>query len=493
MTTAELSAARRRSVPGGPALATFRYAWVLPLVAGIAAVAIAVAGIGWVGSAVGTVLLLLFLAFFVRHLAFGVAALAAGRVDLAHADIAAAATDDRLPPVTVIVACKNEEAVVDHLVGSLLRLDYPGDRMELIVADDASTDGTAAALDRLAERHDRLRVLHRPAHVRHGKPAALNDALAMATGEIIVVFDADHRPRPDVVRRLVRHFDDPSVGAVQGRCVIANSGDSTLARLVAMDYNGGYLINEYGRQAVFELPAYGGANCATRASVLRALGGWNERSVTEDTDVTMRMLLSGYRVRYDVTAVDEEEGVVTFGRYWRQRYRWARGHQQCWRDYRSAVWRTPRLSRMQKVETTMFLYGFHLPVVSALGLVVMILWGLGISAPAAASVLFVYTILLFLGPLVEVGGGLILARSDRRWAASMVWFLPLFFASMALCTLAWFDGILDRPYTWVKTKRRADADEPPGTVPPAAGTARPQVAGATVAAGGLGASGGAER
>lgn len=284
----------------------------------------------------------------------------------------------------------------------------------------------------------------------------------MARGDILLVFDADHRPRPDVARRLVRHFDDPNVGAAQGRCVIRNAGDSPLATLVAMDYAGGYLINEYGRQAVFTLPAYGGANCAVRASVVRDLGGWNVRSVTEDTDLTMRVVLSGYRVRYDVGAVDEEEGVVSFRRYWRQRYRWARGHQQCWRDYRSAVWRSPRLTLLEKIETTMFLFGFHLPVVSALGLVVMVLWGLGLATPAAASVLFVYTILLFLGPLVEVGGGLIMAGADKRAAVEMVWFLPMFFAAMGVCIAAWFDGILGRPYAWVKTMRRLDREHGAG-------------------------------
>lgn len=306
----------------------------------------------------------------------------------------------------------------------------------------------------------------------------MNEALAVASGEIAVVFDADHRPRPDAVRRLVRHFAHPKVAAVQGRCVISNAQDSPLASLVALDYYGGYLVNEYGRQAVGGLPAYGGANGAVRTSLLRSMGGWNEDSVTEDTDLTIRLLLRGYLVRYDVTAVDEEEGVVTFRRFWRQRYRWARGHQQCWRDYRRAVWQSPHLGLVEKIETTMFLYAFHMPAVAALGLVVMILWGLGIAAPAVASLLFVYTMMLFLGPLVEIGGGMILAGETKRSAASLAWFLPLFFVSMAICTKAWFDGIVGRRYSWVKTARSAERNEV-GTQRVGNAGLRPRAAGAS--------------
>ena len=284
------------------------------------------------------------------------------------------------PGVTVLVACKNEESVVERLLESLLRLDYPAALLEFVIGTTARPTGPARSSMR-APAESPVRVVHRDPGASGGKSGALNVGLALALGEVIVVFDADHQPHPDVVRRLVRHFEDPAVAAVQGRCVIRNPEDSMLTKLVAIDYQAGYLVNEYGRQCIYELPAYGGANCAVRATELRAAGGWNDHSVTEDTDLTLRLMLAGRRVRYDVTAVDEEEGVVTLGRYWRQRYRWARGHQQVWRDYRRAVWRSPRLSAREKVETTMFLLGFHVPVVSAVGLGILVLWSVGARPP----------------------------------------------------------------------------------------------------------------
>jgi 1,2-diacylglycerol 3-beta-glucosyltransferase len=356
----------------------------------------------------------------------------------------------------VLVACKNEQFVVDRLVTALLGLDYPPELLQLIVIDDGSDDDTAAILDRRAAVEPRLLALHRvPGEGHKGKSAALNHALPMVTGEIVVVFDADHRPAPDVLRLLVRHFEDPVVGAAQGRCRIRNAADAPLTRLVTVDYLAGYLVNEFGRQSVFGMPAYGGANCAIRVSCLRDLGGWNVHSVTEDTDVTLRLVLSGFRVRYEPAAIDDEEGVTTVGRYWKQRYRWARGHQQVCRDYVLHVLRAPHLSISERVETVMFLLVYHVPVASLLALSTLFLSIAGLIPSAALPGGFVLWTLLFLGPLLEIGGGMVLTGTRRNDVFALVWFMPMFLLSAALCTKAWFDGLSGSAYTWVRTDRSA--------------------------------------
>lgn len=427
--------------------------WTLAALTGVVVLAVAAVGLQAVVTTIGLVLQAMFVLFFLRHLGFAVSAMRTAPADLELPEVPLAGP---VPVVTVLVACHNEESVVDGLVTSLLALDYPEQALQLVVVDDRSDDATGALLQQRAQTEPRLTCLTRPPEARGGKAAALNSALPLVRGDVVIVFDADHQPRPDVVRRLVRHFADPGVGAVQGRCEVRNRDDSLLARLVSIDYLAGYLVNEYGRQALFELPAYGGANCAVRTSSLRSAGGWNEASVTEDTDLTIRLLLRGERVRYDVGAVDTEEGVVTLERFWRQRYRWARGHQQAWRDYRAAVWSSRYLTTGQKVEATMFLLVFHLPVASAVGLVVLALWSAGLVTLPAGPDLAVAWTLLFLGPLLELGGGLLIAGSQRRDALSLVLFLPIFLVSIALCTKAWLDGVRGRPYGWVKTQRSGD-------------------------------------
>jgi cellulose synthase/poly-beta-1,6-N-acetylglucosamine synthase-like glycosyltransferase len=431
--------------------------WTLLGLAGGGAILYGALGVQAASLAIVTALLVVFLVFLVRHLAFAASALAA-----APGDMRSRIGFDfgYRPFVSVLVPCRNEELVIEGLLGTLLALDYPADRHEIIVIDDGSDDATGAIVTDFGRAHPHVRCLHREPGAGGGKSGALNAALRVARGEIIVVFDADHKPRADVLRRLTRHFADPRVGAVQGRCIVRNSGESQLARTIAVDYYSGYLVNEYGRQSLFDLPAYGGSNCAVRASWLEAFGGWNEETVTEDTDLTLRLVFVGQFVRYDVTAIDTEESVPTFRRFWRQRYRWARGHQQAWREYRSVALRTKQLSPVRRIETMMFLLVYHVPVLCALGLVMVALraagvldWGSGLDLTPVAT-------LLFLGPLLELASGLIVSRSPRSAAWGILLFLPTFVVFTIVCTISWFDGIVGKPYTWAKTPRTGHGQAP---------------------------------
>jgi cellulose synthase/poly-beta-1,6-N-acetylglucosamine synthase-like glycosyltransferase len=430
--------------------------------AGVLLLVIAWLGLSTTVTTVAVLISFLYLAFFVRHLLFAISALQTVREDLAAPVIGPSIW----PTVTVLVSCHNEEAVVGRLTQAIGHLDYPADLLQVIIVDDGSTDRTGELLDAWAAT-GAGRCIRRPAGLPGGKSGALNAGLQDVTGDIVVVFDADHRPYPDVIRRLVRHFADPTVAAAQGRCVVSNGADSPIAHLVEIDYAAGYLVNEYGRQAVFGLPAYGGANCAVRTSALRKLGGWYPFTVTEDTDLTLRLLLGGYRIRYDVTAVDEEEGVFTLAAYWRQRYRWSRGHQQVWRDFARKTWASPYLSLVQKVETSMFLFAFHLPLVSAFSLVIFGLWFGGVHMPLDPLSLFVFSMMMLVGPMLELATGLLLSDAPGKEARSLMLFLPLYLVSIALGTKAWIDGVAGRDYKWVKTARADDVPQAASRMAPA--------------------------
>ncbi len=424
--------------------------WTFLWIVGAGALLVAVAGVDRAIITASVLVNLAFLVFFLRHVAFASAAVRWAPRDLydvAEVDLA------YRPNVSVLVACHNEALVADNLVRGLRALHYPRSRLEIILVDDASTDGTGELLASLTAGERHITVLNRPAGAGGGKSGALNDAAAIARGEIIVIFDADHIPRRNVVERLVRHFQDPRVSAVQGRCIVRNSIQSKLARSIAIDYFSGYLVNEYGRQALFELPAYGGANCAVRASTLRALGGWNVDSVTEDTDLTLRVVLRGDRVRYDITAVDTEEGATTLGRFVKQRYRWARGHQQVWRDYRRHVLSSTRLAPLEKVETMLFLLVYHVPVLCTVTLLMTVLRIGGLGPQVTLFEMLPLAALLFAGPFCELAVGLMVGRAPRRSAWSIAWMTPIFVVFMLVCTKAWVDGLLGRRYAWVKTAR----------------------------------------
>lgn len=422
-------------------------------------VAVYLFGIDHTAAGLAWFLMVVFFFFFLRHLSFAISAARWVHHDLYAADVE---LPSYVPSIAVLIACKNEELVIDKLVQALLRLEYPEELVTFVIVDDGSTDATGSKLDMWAELDSRITVIHRPLDSSGGKSGALNAALELVETELICVFDADHEPARDVLSRLARHFLDPRVDCVMGRCIIRNGGESQLAGVVFVDFLSGYLVNEYGRQALFELPAYGGANCAVRRSTLIALGGWNVETVTEDTDLTIRVILSGGRVRYDPTAVDYEEAVIVARRFWRQRYRWARGHQKCTRDYLIPTLRAKNLSIAERSEFVMFLLVYHIPVLSGLGVVLTIarLFGVG-SIPAVA--LLPLTLLLFLGPLAELTAGLSIGRVERRSAWHLLGFLPSFALSIVTTTWAYFDGMLGRPYSWVKTPRSASVSSPSTT------------------------------
>ncbi|MFF4404791.1 glycosyltransferase [Streptomyces sp. NPDC001404] len=373
--------------------------------------------------------------------------------------------------VTVVVPCHNEAAVADRMVRSLLELDYPRELLQLIVVDDGSQDATYEILQGWRRRHpDRLLVLRRTAGAG-GKSGALNHAARHATGDVIVVYDADHAPERSALRYLAACFDDPRVGAAQGRCVIANGDDSLLARLVAVDYLGGYIVGEQGRSAYAGMPSYGGANCAVRHSVLRDIGGWNERSLTEDTDLTLRVLLAGHQVQYEPDALDYEEAVTTARAYWRQRRRWAMGHQQVCRDYLRPILRHRGISLPRKTELVYYLVIYHLPLLSLLGLV----GGAFLTAYPQELVPISVALwpVLFYGPLIQLGVALVATRAPARRYLLLPAYFPLYVFGLLVVAKAWFDGVTGRAGGWAKTARvdrggqgqEGPGDEPDDGVP----------------------------
>jgi cellulose synthase/poly-beta-1,6-N-acetylglucosamine synthase-like glycosyltransferase len=237
------------------------------------------------------------------------------------------------PPVTVLVAAHNEEKVIANILAALMTVKYPEDKMLVVPVNDRSTDGTRAIIDQFVERFPgRIRPFHRSGG-KGGKAAALKDAMELVETEIILIFDADYIPGAGLIRQLTAPFFDPEVGGVMGRVVPINVGANLLTRLLDLERSGGYQVDQQARMNLRLVPQHGGTVAGVRRSALREIGGWNDNSLTEDTDLTYRLLLFGWKMVYQNRSECYEEVPETWQVRRKQIMRWAKGHNQAMVTY----------------------------------------------------------------------------------------------------------------------------------------------------------------
>lgn len=253
---------------------------------------------------------------------------------------------EQLPQVTLMVAAKNEEAVIGRLVKTLCSLDYPAQRYELWVIDDNSSDRTGVLLDQLTQEYEQLRVVHRPANASGGKSGALNQVLPLTQGQVIAVFDADAQVPQDMLRRVLPLFQRPALGAVQVRKAISNVSENFWTRGQAIEM----LLDSYFQRQRIAVGGVGelrGNGQFVRRAALERCGGWNEETITDDLDLTIRLHLDRWDVDFMMVPQVEEEGVTRAISLWHQRNRWAEGGYQRYLDY----WQPLVLNRMGLLKT----------------------------------------------------------------------------------------------------------------------------------------------
>ncbi len=232
------------------------------------------------------------------------------------------------PVVTILVAAHNEEKVIASILSALMKVNYPAEKLLVIPVNDRSQDHTREIIDRFV--HDfpaRIRAFHRTGG-KPGKAAALKDAMELVDTEVILIFDADYIPGAGLIKQLVAPFFDPEVGGVMGRVVPLNCGTNILTRLLDLERSGGYQVDQQARMNLRLVPQHGGTVAGVRRSALHEIGGWNDNTLTEDTDLTYRLLLHGWKTAYQNRSECYEEVPEVWPVRIKQIMRWARGHNQ---------------------------------------------------------------------------------------------------------------------------------------------------------------------
>jgi cellulose synthase/poly-beta-1,6-N-acetylglucosamine synthase-like glycosyltransferase len=371
---------------------------------------------------------------------------------------ARAIPDDELPRYTILVPAYNEPEVVDDLIGAMARLEYPKDKLQILLLLEADDDVTIAAARRCKES-DVITILLVPPAEPRTKPKACNYGLRFATGDIVTIYDAEDLPEPLQLRRVVGAFSQlgDDVACVQAKLVYHNGRQNLLTAWFTAEYGlwFGYLLPGMMRTGT-PIPLGGTSNHLKRA-VLDRIGAWDPFNVTEDADLGLRIAASGLHTAVLDSSTLEEANSDPIN-WVRQRSRWYKGYLQTWLVHIRrpvALYRT--IGFRSFVRFNLVLAGT--PIVAVLNLwfwLITILWFLG--QPAAIGALFPWYIYfpalaaLVLGNAATLFMNVIALREDDRPDLLLpALSVPLFWLMMSVAAAKGTYQLVRNPSYWEKT------------------------------------------
>ena len=324
-----------------------------------------------------------------------------------------------LPRVTVQLPIFNEALVIERLLEAVSQLDYPQDRLQIQILDD-STDETKEACEEgavsLRKRGFDVNLRHRTDRTGF-KAGALEEAMPSASGEFLLIFDADFLPPSDLLQNLIHHFTDPKVGLVQARWGHLNQGDSLLTRLQAMMLDGHLVLEQTARSRSGHFFNFNGTAGMWRKQTIIEAGGWEHDTLTEDMDLSYRAQMRGWRFVYLKDVLVPAELPPDMDGFKSQQHRWTKGSIQVFKKVISDVWSSPE--------------------------------PLGIKIEATAHLSANFTYLLMFGVLVLMYPANFVFESS--WQKALLLDLPVFFfASLSAIIFYLAAQGAQRPWGWLR-------------------------------------------
>ena len=393
----------------------------------------------------GYQLLLFLLGFYYSRLS------AREKVRLAKAEL-------YLPSVSLIIPAHNEALVIKKTLQSILAMDYPSERLEVIVVNDGSADSTASIVKDIVQIDARVRLIDIPLGLGgKGKSTALNMALRQARNEVIGVYDADNQPEPSSLKYLAEQLAyDPKLGAVIGKFRAINKSENLLLRCLNIESLSFQWIVQAGRWMLMKYCTLPGTNFLVRKSIVEGLNGWDEQALTEDAELTVRIYEAGYHVKFVPYAVTWEQEPRTVKSWVRQRTRWVRGNNYVLRKFALQLFQfKPRIIGFELLYSISLYYVFFLAILLSDILFLLCITDLiFIPVPGPYKQVWIVAIILF---VMEI----ILALSREKGEDTPVNIFLTFLMYFTYCQL-WLvvvvkgfydDFILRRERKWAKTER----------------------------------------
>jgi len=370
-----------------------------------------------------------------------------------------------LPRYTLLVPLYDEAGIVRDLVSALSAIDYPAERLQILLILEETDTATRRAVTE-TPLPDHVSIVVVPDGKPRTKPRALNYALRRATGDLVVVYDAEDVPEPDQLRRASRLIAaSPHLGCVQARLNVLNAEENWLTRQFAIEYTVLFdcLLPTLQRLAL-PVPLGGTSNHFPRA-VLEEVGGWDPFNVTEDADLGIRLARSGWTVKV-LTSTTWEEAPATFRTWLKQRTRWLKGWMQTYLVHMRNPVRTARdLGWLQFFGLQVLMGGVILSALVHPWFYAVMAAELAfgpLSAPHhhtlsdAVKVIGLTNLVLGYVSGVALGCVAVAGRGRQRLAISAL-LMPVYWLLVSLAAYRALFQLAFTPYIWEKTQHRPRA------------------------------------
>lgn len=330
---------------------------------------------------------------------------------------------DIYPSVTVLIPAYNEERNIENTLRAATSIDYP--EYEVVVLDDASTDRTAEIVTHYVNR-GKVRLIRKL--VNEGKAMALNDAIPCTNGELLLIIDADASPDPDILKYMVPHFRFPRVAAVTGNPRVTNR-KTLLGKLQSIEFTSIISLQRRAQRVWGRIMTMSGVVGAFRRSALIDVGQYSPEMATEDIDLTWKLHLRHYEVRYEARALVWMRVPQSIPGLWKQRRRWTLGLSQVLRRHgvTALAWKHRRLWPVMLESTLSILWAY---VFVLLTLLWTISYSVGYPPVGASPIPNWWGMLISTVCLSQLLTGVLLDRHyDRRlgWYYGVAVFYPIIY------------------------------------------------------------------
>ena len=262
------------------------------------------------------------------------------------------------PFVSIMIPAHNEEEVIEETAKNILELEYKD--FEIILIDDRSEDNTAQIILNLEKQYKNIKALIRKKDATPGKSAVLNDAFKIAKGDAVLVFDADAKVEKDFLNKMIPALEPADVGAVQAQKVIINAKQNFLTHCQYSEF----ILDTHmqaGRDAVRGAVELRGNGELIKRRALESINGWNEETIVDDLDMSTRLHVKGWDIRFLPDVKVYEEGVIDFKSLIRQRRRWVEGSIRRYLEYMGAVFTSSDMSLRVGFDLIAYVTEFLLP------------------------------------------------------------------------------------------------------------------------------------